>query len=76
MDHITGNDINEAVQKTAKDAMLQKIKSIGIVYNTTDGQVHSFTHLMDGENIFALIGMIDDLKREAYKHLETDEEDD
>jgi len=76
MQNMTGNEINEAVQKTAKDAMLQKIRSIGIVYNTADGNVHSFTHIMDGENLFALIGMIDDLKNEAYKHFETRDDED
>lgn len=68
--------INEAVQKVAKDSMLQKIDSIAITYKTTDGNIHSFSFLEVGESKYALVGMVEDLKREAFKHLDGNTEDD
>ncbi len=74
MSDTTGNDINEAVQSLAKDAMLQKVKSIAITYSTKEGEVKSFSFLDAGENRYALIGMIDELKNEAYKHFGIEDE--
>ena len=62
------NSINEAVQKVSHDAILQKIDTIAITYKTKDGNIHSYSFLDAGESKYALVGMIDDLKREAYKH--------
>lgn len=75
MGNTNGNDINEAVQALSQDAILQKIKSIAITYSTKNGEVKTFSFLDAGENKYALIGMIEELKKEAFGHFETEDDD-
>lgn len=76
MSNITGNDVNEAIQAVAKDAMLQKVTSIAITYKTIDDQIKTFSLVGAGNSRYELIGMIDDLKNEAYKHFNTEDDED
>jgi len=56
------NIINEAIQKLAKDSMLQKVSSVAITYSTTDGEVKTFHHTPIGENVYVMLGMVEELK--------------
>lgn len=67
------NDVNMIIQDVAKDAMLQKITSIAIVYKTTDDQIKTSSIVGAEESRYELIGMIDSLKQEAYRHFNTED---
>ena len=60
------NAIQEALSTVSHDALLQRVDAIAITYSTTDGIVHNFSYTDIDKSIYHLVGMIDDLKNDAY----------